>query len=77
VLSVSEGEVTVDSQRAWVERLAPLLLSKSLVQVVVWNQLSDAAPHPYPHGGLFDDKNKPKPAFKAIQSLREKILGGR
>ena len=24
------------------------------VQVVLWNQLSDAAPHHYPHGGLFD-----------------------
>jgi hypothetical protein len=77
VQSASEGEVTVDTQCAWVERLVPLLLSKSLVQVVVWNQLSDAAPHPFPHGGLFDDKNKSKPAFKAVQSLREKFLGGR
>jgi hypothetical protein len=77
VLSSGEEDVTPDTQRGWAERVIPLLLSKSLVQVMVWNQLSDAAPHVYPHGGLFDAKNKPKPAFKAIQSLREKYLGGK
>jgi hypothetical protein len=77
VLGGGQAEITADTQRSWAERLMPLMLSKSLVQVLVWNQLSDAAPHPFPHGGLFDAKNKAKPAFKAVQTLREKYLGGK
>ena len=54
----------------------PLLLAKNAVQVVLWNQLSDAAPHHYPHGGLFDADDKPKPALEALQKIRQKYLNG-
>jgi GH35 family endo-1,4-beta-xylanase len=74
VLSSEADEVTLESQREWVERHVPLLLAKSVVQVVVWNQLSDAAPHQYPHGGLFDAKDKPKPAFESLKNMRRKYL---
>jgi len=75
VLSSADTDVTLDSQREWIERHVPLLLSKNLVQVLVWNQLTDATPHHYPHAGLFDDQNKPKPALAALQAIRNKYLG--
>ena len=54
----------------------PLLLAKNAVQVVLWNQLSDASPHHYPHSGLFDAPDKPKPALDALQKIRKKYLNG-
>jgi hypothetical protein len=74
VFSSEADEVTLESQREWIERHVPLLLAKSVVQVVVWNQLSDAAPHQYPHGGLFDAKDKPKPAFESLKNMRRQYL---
>jgi hypothetical protein len=73
----SEGDVmTPDSQRDWIERHVPLLLAKSVVQVVLWNQLSDAAPHHYPHAGLFDASDRPKPALAALKMIRQNYLDG-
>jgi hypothetical protein len=76
VLSSQPDEVSLESQREWIERHVPLVLAKSAVQVVLWNQLSDAAPHHYPHGGLFDTANKPKPALDALKKIRQKYLNG-
>ena len=44
----------------------PLLLAKTPVQVILWNQLSDGA-HYFPHGGLFDASDQPKPALEALR----------
>ena len=41
-------------QKRWADTILPLLLAKSGVQVILWNQLDDAAPHDFPHGGLID-----------------------
>jgi hypothetical protein len=68
------SEVTPATQSEWVERHVPLLMAKSTVQVVLWNQLSDAVDHDYPHGGLFDEKNEPKPALGAISKVRKEYL---
>jgi Glycosyl hydrolase family 10 len=76
VLSSQPDEVSPESQRHWIERHVPLVLAKSAVQVVLWNQLSDAAPHYYPHAGLFDMDNKPKPALEALRKIRQKYLNG-
>jgi len=46
------------------------------VQVVLWNQLSDAAPHHYPHSGVFDVEDKPKPALEALKKIRQQYLNG-
>jgi hypothetical protein len=71
----SEGDaVTPESQRDWINRHVPLLLAKNVVQVVQWNQLSDATPHYYPHGGLFDAQDKPKPALEALKQIRRTHL---
>ncbi len=69
--------VSPERQSEWIERYIPLLLSKSQVQVVVWNQLCDALPHFYPHGGLFDASNQPKPGLATLRKIREKYVGGK
>jgi hypothetical protein len=74
VLSGETSEIAPKSQREWVERHVPLLLAKNVVQVVLWNQLSDAKPHHYPHAGLFDAADKPKPALDALKKMRQKYL---
>jgi hypothetical protein len=76
VVSSRPDDVSLDSQRDWVERHVPLVLAKSAVQVVLWNQLTDAAPHHYPHGGLFDTANKPKPALESLRAIRQNFLDG-
>jgi hypothetical protein len=68
------GRWTPESQRAWVGRYVPLLLAKPYVRGVLWNQLGDFEPHPFPHGGLFDTDRRPKPALRKLASLRQALL---
>jgi hypothetical protein len=65
---------TADSQQAWVARYVPLMLSKAFVQGVFWNQLCDSQPHDFPHGGLFDRHDRPKPALQTLASIRQAHL---
>jgi hypothetical protein len=74
VLSSREEDVTPQSQRDWISEHVPLLLAKNAVQVVLWNQLSDATPHHYPHSGVFDSSDKPKPALDALRKIRQQYL---
>jgi Glycosyl hydrolase family 10 len=74
VLTGEEDRVSPDSQREWIERHVPLLLAKNSVQIILWNQLTDTEPHHYPHGGLFDAQNKPKPALDALRKIRKKYI---
>ncbi len=74
VLSNDADDVTPATQAAWIERHVPLLLAKSPVQVILWNQLSDATPHHYPHGGVFDAADKPKPALESLRKIRQQLL---
>jgi hypothetical protein len=74
VLGGDTNGVTPETQRQWIERHVPLLLAKNAVQVVLWNQLSDAQPHYYPHSGLFDAADKAKPALEALRKIRQKYL---
>lgn len=76
VLSGNGDSVTPESQRDWIHRHVPLLLAKNIVQVVLWNQLSDAVPHHYPHAGLYDAAGHPKPALAALKSIRSRFLDG-
>jgi hypothetical protein len=71
-----DDDVTPDTQRDWINRHVPLLLAKNVVQIVLWNQLSDATPHHYPHSGLYDAKDKAKPALEALQKIRQQYLNG-
>lgn len=68
------GSWTARAQQAWVARYVPLILSKPSVQGVFWNQLHDSQPHDFPHGGLFDPQQRPKPALRALTSIRQAHL---
>jgi hypothetical protein len=76
VLSGRDDRISPESQREWIERHVPLLLAKNSVQIILWNQLSDAEPQYFPPGGLFDAKDKPKPALECLRSIRQKYING-
>ena len=69
-----DGTATPETQRNWAASVLPLLLCRNNVQVVLWNQLTDAAAHEFPHAGLFDELNYPKPVVRHIRDLRKKYL---
>jgi hypothetical protein len=68
------GDASQNPQAAWATAVAPLLLARTSVQVMLWNQLSDGEPHEFPHSGLFDARGKSKPTFRLLRDLR-KICG--
>jgi hypothetical protein len=65
------GDPEENSQAAWAASVAPLLLARTSVQVLLWNQLADGEPHEFPHGGLFDAAGKAKPTLKVLRDLRK------
>jgi hypothetical protein len=66
--------ITPEHQQAALQKLISLLLAKPSVQGLFWNQLSDAEPCEFAHGGLFDDQNSPKPFLDALISIRQQLL---
>jgi hypothetical protein len=68
------GVPDIGSQVEVVQRLVPLLLAKQSVQGIFWNQLQDARPHDYPHGGLIDAAGNIKPAVGALAAIRQQHL---
>ena len=73
VIASSPEDVTPESQVEWIDKHVPLLLAKNVVQIVLWNQLSDATPHHYPNSGLFDANDKPKPCSKHCKKSAKNI----
>ncbi|HEX4148889.1 MAG TPA: endo-1,4-beta-xylanase [Pirellulales bacterium] len=65
---------TAEVQAAWIKRFVPLMLAKSYVQTITWNQFCDSDVHDFPNGGLFDGGNAAKPAFATLAQLRKKHL---
>ncbi|QDT00639.1 endo-1,4-beta-xylanase [Adhaeretor mobilis] len=63
-----------DTQLAWAQQVVPLLLARPTIQVILWNQLSDALPHEFPHGGLFDAQENAKPTLAYLRDLRKSCL---
>jgi hypothetical protein len=63
-----------DAQHAWTNAVAPLLLTRTTVQVLIWNQLVDSEPHEFAHSGLFDAEGCEKPTLGLLQELRSKHL---
>ena len=59
------------AQRAWVEKLVPLILAKRSVAGVMWKQLFDKDRHEFPHGGLFNGEGRPKPALATLATMRK------
>jgi hypothetical protein len=73
-VQVARDSWTAVAQQSWVARYVPLILSKPLVRGVFWNQLYDSQPHDFPHGGLFDRHDRPKPALGSLASIRQTHL---
>lgn len=67
-------KTSTDLQQEWLERNLPTLLAKGSVNVIRWNQLSDAAPHEFPNGGLLTTDGTAKPSVTLLKSFREKYL---
>lgn len=68
------GSPDLGSQCELAQRLVPLLLAKQSVQGVFWNQLSDARPHDFPHGGLIDAAGNIKPTVGSLAAIRQQHL---
>ncbi len=66
------GRLSPAIQADWAQAYAALALCKPYVQAVHWAQLSDAGAHQFPHCGLFDAADKPKPILDRFLQLREK-----
>ncbi|MCA9263271.1 MAG: endo-1,4-beta-xylanase [Planctomycetales bacterium] len=61
-------------QRERLEAIMSMLLAKRFVQVIVWDQWSDAPIHRFPHGGLLGADGAAKPALKVFQEIRRNQL---
>ena len=68
------GPWSPQRQAAWLEAVYKIALSKPFVESLTWANLSDISPT-LPAGGLTDDSLEPKPAFEAVQKLREARRG--
>jgi hypothetical protein len=68
------GPLSSATQHAWGERYLNVLLAKQPVQGILWNQLIDRPSHAYPHGGVFDVQEQPKPLLELLTALRRKHL---
>ncbi len=68
------GNWTPRAQQVWISRYVPLMLAKPCVAGVFWNQLRDAEMHEFPHAGLFDPHDRPKPALKTLAAVRRAHL---
>jgi hypothetical protein len=66
--------VSLQQQQHTVQQLATVLASKPWVHGVVWRQVRDAAPHDFPHGGLFDHGDRAKPALSALAAFRRENM---
>lgn len=69
-----DANVSATTHQEWIDHFVPLALAKPLVHGVLWNQLRDAEPHAFPHGGLFDLRRHPKPALRRLGSIRQAHL---
>jgi len=77
-LSSNHTKVTTNwsakAQQGWIARYVPLMLAKPYVHGVLWQHLSDAEPHEFPHGGLFDARRAAKPALRTLSIIRHAHL---
>ncbi len=62
-------------QAEWLQAVTRLARARPRVQSLCWADLSDAAEHKLPNGGLLDARNKPKLAYKELLNLRKQTPG--
>jgi hypothetical protein len=61
------GEQT---QAEWIGDFIPLLMAKQSVVGVFWNHFSDSERHYFPHAGLLDANDRPKPGMFRLMKCR-------
>jgi GH35 family endo-1,4-beta-xylanase len=69
-----EAGFSPEAQAEWAAGYAALVLCKPAVQAIHWTQRSDVGPHQFPHCGLFDAANQPRPVLQVLRQLREQHL---
>jgi hypothetical protein len=69
-----EGGFQSDVQAEWAASVAALSLCKPYVQAVQWVHACDSEAHQFPHCGLFDASDQPKPAIEELRQLRAQHL---
>jgi hypothetical protein len=65
---------TPEVQADWSAVTTALVLCKPYVQGVQWTHFRDAEPHQFPHCGVVDSRDQPKPALQKLRELRETHL---
>ena len=65
---------TPEIQADWAAEVTALVLCKPYVQGVQWAHFHDAEPHQFPHCGVIDGRDQPKPALQKIRAIREAHL---
>ncbi len=68
------GGHSESTQADWASVFAALALCKPFVRTVQWSHWSDAEPHQFPHCGLINAQERPKPALQALAQLRGEHL---
>jgi hypothetical protein len=58
------------AERAWFERVIPVLLGKPAVQAILWGRLTDGRNGAFSDRGLFDQHGREKPVFQAFSTIR-------
>ncbi len=61
-------------QADWAARYSALAMCKPYVVGLDWAHFSDAEPHQFPHCGLFEADQSPKPALDRLKQLRTQHL---
>ncbi|HUG71487.1 MAG TPA: endo-1,4-beta-xylanase [Pirellulaceae bacterium] len=70
----STSERSPEAQSAFVSKLIPLMLAKQFVQGIVWNELSDAAPHEFANAGVINSEGMSKPLLDELITIRKQHL---
>ena len=60
-------------QAEWAKAMGTIALSKPFVESMAWSDLTDAGAS-LPHGGLLDEKGKPRPVQQALLDLRGQFI---
>jgi len=68
------GACSPENQAAWATTFGQLVLCKPYVQSIQWVQLCDSVAHQFPHAGLIDPNNRPRPALESLHQLRRRHL---
>lgn len=66
--------LTPASQAAFANQLISLMLAKQIVQGIVWNEFSDAAPHEFANAGVIDSDGVAKPLLGSLITIRKQHL---